>query len=57
MRKLVTGGGWASLRVRLSRAHDSDPVVSEGEMDAGYFGFRHVAGYAVLPAYAAYFTL
>ena len=36
---------------------DSDPMVSEGEVDAGYFRFRHVAGYAVLPAYAAYFAL
>ena len=36
---------------------DSDPVVGEREVNAWYFGFRHVAGYAVLPAYTAYFAL
>jgi hypothetical protein len=36
---------------------DSNPVVSEGEMDAGYFGFRHVARYAALSAYAAHSAL
>ena len=36
---------------------DSDPVVSEGEVDARYFSFWHVAGYAVLPSYPAYFAL
>ena len=36
---------------------DSDPVISEGEVDAGYLGFRHVTGYAVLPAHTAYFAL
>ena len=32
-------------------------MVSESEMNAGYFGFRHMAGYAGLPAYAAYLAL
>jgi hypothetical protein len=32
-------------------------VVCEGEVNAGYFRFGHVAGYAVLPAYPAYFAL